>query len=349
MSAPGGTASSPSWQVLLTHPVIVGVALWLFLPVGLVLLWLNPSLRRDRRWWAGVTVWGLYLLWGGRLPLAGSRHDTSESNTVVSSVTSLDSEDTPEEAAPVSDYFPKDPKTLRERATSDKAFTTSLSEADALWQQQDTRPDAVEKYVFLLDTYCGHGKGTVNSDVGRAHQADLARIAVRAIDSLVETGNLAAAKKLIIAADQQHLTLVFRNPKSDGLVPKARTEKDREDRQIEADLERMERQREPDVSFSTPEPRHQKSSSDASHEEKLARMALQLKPGMTMGQVVSLLGQPDETSAEDLGDLNPAKRGQQLTIARWHSPTNEASTIVLSFVNGRVSDGGAVGGLKIGR
>jgi hypothetical protein len=344
VSAPEQKSSNPGWRAFLTHPVTVGIALWLFVPIGLVLLWLNPALRRDRRWWAAAAVWGLYLLWAGKLPLVGSRNQTSKSET---SVASLDAEDTPEGAAPVNTYFPKDAKTLQERAKADKAFAALLSEADALWQQQQTRPDAVEKYVFLLDTYCGDGKGLVNSDVGKAHQSDLARVAVRAIDSLVETGNIAAAKKLIIAADQQNLTLVFRNPKTDSLVPKARAEKDREDREAYRELEQLERRREPDVSFGTPEPRGEPFSSVATHGEKLACMALQVRPGMSIQQVVSMLGRPDRTSVEDLGDLNPAKEGQKLTLLTWDSPQSEQHTILLSFIDNRLADGGTVGGYRI--
>ena len=44
-------------------------ALWLYLPAGVVLLLMSPTLRKDRRWWAAAAVWGLYLLWVGRLPL----------------------------------------------------------------------------------------------------------------------------------------------------------------------------------------------------------------------------------------------------------------------------------------
>jgi len=339
-------ASHPSpWRGLVTHPVTVGIAIWLFVPVGLVLLWLNPVLRRDRRWWAAAAAWGLYLLWVGRFPVGAPRNDTSESDA---SVTSLDTEDTPEEATPVSEYFPKDPTTLKERAQSDKAFTTSLAEADALWQQQDTRPDAVEKYVFILDTYCGHGKGTVNSDVARAHQADLARVAVRAIDSLVETGNTAAAKKLIIAADQQHLTLVFRNPKSDALVPKARTEKEKEDRELDRDLERMQRSNgsPSDDASQSRRPRPSQNGSPpklVDHQSRLESLLSRIRRGMSYSEVVGIVGQPDDTSMEDLGDLNEFKKGQILTIAKWVSPDDERSTILLSFVNDRLTEGGTEG------
>jgi len=59
--------SSPSgWWALATHPITVGVAIWLFIPVGIVLMLMNPKLRKDRRWWAGAAAWGVCLLWLGR-------------------------------------------------------------------------------------------------------------------------------------------------------------------------------------------------------------------------------------------------------------------------------------------
>lgn len=368
MTIPDQTSSPPPWSRFLSHPVTVGVAIWLFIPVGIVLLLMNPTLRRDRRWWGAAAAWGLYLLWAGRFPVGAPRNDTSEAET---SVTSLDAEDTPEEAAPVSEYFPKDPKTLKERAQSDKAFTTSLSEADALWQQQDTRPDAVEKYVFLLDTYCGHGKGTVNSDVARAHQADLTRVAGRAIDALVESDNIAAAKKLIIAADQQRLTPVFRNPKSDALVPKARAEKEKEDRELDRELERMERQnnggsddsdevsdsrrsrasrsdRQPIAASRIPRTVSSSPSAAVGHEARLESLLTRVRRGMSYSQVVGILGSPDDTSTEDLGELGPYTKGRILTIAKWESPDDERSTILLSFENDVLSGGGTEG-FKVGK
>lgn len=340
MTIPDQTPSPAPWRRFLTHPVTVGVAIWLFIPVGIVLLLMNPTLRKDRRWWAGAVAWGLYLLWVGRLPLIGSRKHTS--------VASSEGKERQDEATPVNPYFPKDAKTLKERATADKTFTAMLADADALWQQQDTRPDAVDKYVFLLDKYCGHGKGTVNSDVGEAHQADLARIAVRAIDSLVESGNVAAAKKLIIAADQQHLTLVFRNPKSDALVPKARAEKEKEDRELDRELERMERSNgsPSDDASQSRRPRPSQNGSPpkvVDHESRLESLLSQIRRGMSYSQVVGILGQPDDTSMEDLGDLNEFKKGQILTIAKWVSPDDERSTILLSFVNDRLTEGGTEG------
>ena len=68
---------------------------------------------------------------------------------------------------------------------------------------------------------------------------------------------------------------------------------------------------------------------------------------MSIQQVVSMLGRPDRTSVEDLGDLNPAKEGQKLTLLTWDSPQSEQHTILLSFIDNRLADGGTVGGYRI--
>lgn len=75
MSTSNPSPEFAKWLALLTHPVTVGVLMWAFIPVGLVLLSLNPALRKDRKWWAAAGVWALYLLWVGRMPLVSSTPD----------------------------------------------------------------------------------------------------------------------------------------------------------------------------------------------------------------------------------------------------------------------------------
>lgn len=326
--------SISSWKTLVTHPVTVGVALWLFLPVGLVLLWLNPSLRKDRRWWAAVAVWGLYLLWGGRLPLVNSRYDKTaaivEADQKEESGTSGSSSD-------------------KQQAAAEKAFVSLLVEADALWSTKESRFDALEKYVLLLNTYCGYGKGIANSAVGKAHQADLARVAVRAIDSLVETGNVSAAKKLIILADEQDLTLVFRNPQSDALAPKARAEKEKEDQEWKRDLERIETlQREnPLESWAEYESEGQRrspvappqtattapSSSD-SYEQNLIAFVHRYRNGMAYSEVLAILGPPSDLYTPDIRLQRP---GVTFKIATWYAPNGD-DFLHLGFENNALSD-----------
>jgi hypothetical protein len=362
VSDPEKKSSNLGWEAILTHPVTVGVAIWLFIPVGIVLLLMNPTLRKDRRWWAGAAAWGLYLLWVGRLPLVRFRND--------SDVATMD--DSNENNTKRSSWSSSRTEATEDQATADKSFVALLAEADSLWKDKDSRPDALEKYVLLLDTYCGYGKGSPNSEVGRAHQADLGRVAVRAIDALVESGNTTSAKKLIIAADQQNLTLVFRNPKSDALVPKAKAERAQEERELDRELEQMRRRNEAepsadsdDVSGTRPSrpsqsdrqpiaasriPRTVSRSPSAAvgHEARLESLLSRVRPGMSYSQVVGILGSPDDTSTEDLGELGSFTKGRILTIAKWESPDDEGSAILLSFENDVLSEGGTEG-FKVGK
>lgn len=74
-------------------------------------------------------------------------------------------------------------------------------------------------------------------------------------------------------------------------------------------------------------------------EEKLEALVNRVRPGMTSGQVTSILGQPDAKERKDLGDFNPAKRGQILEIWTWKTDP----IIMLSFVDGSLRDGGTPG------
>ena len=113
-----------------------------------------------------------------------------------------------------------------DEAEHEKDFEALVIEADALWDSEK-KPEAVDKYVTLLDKYCGYGE-RFNQD---KHKPELARASVRAIDDLVSSGNTEAAKRLIILADQSSLTLVFRNPESNKLVAAVRAEKKLQDKQ----------------------------------------------------------------------------------------------------------------------
>ena len=162
---------------------------------------------------------------------------------------------------------------------------------------------------------------------------------------MVESGNIAAAKKLIVVADEQRLTLVFRNPKSDALVPKARAENDQKERELGRDLERMQQRQESDSSDSRrgQKPADATHSSGSDFDGKCLTLASKVRPGMSFSQVTALLGQPDETDSQDLGELNAFKAGITLTIAKWFSPSGDNSTIVLGFENSRLKDGGTGG------
>lgn len=53
--------SSRSQQQPLS-PVLVGLAIWLFFPLGFYLLWRHPTLRTSGKWWASGIAWACFLL-----------------------------------------------------------------------------------------------------------------------------------------------------------------------------------------------------------------------------------------------------------------------------------------------
>ena len=74
-------------------------------------------------------------------------------------------------------------------------------------------------------------------------------------------------------------------------------------------------------------------------EQRYEALVSKIRPGMTTAQVAAVLGQPNDKKRQDLGDLNPTKRGQILEIWTWETK----ATIMLSFVNGTLQDGGTPG------
>ncbi len=59
-------------------PVIVGLAMFLFFPVGLYLLWRHPMLGKNRTWW------GMGIAWACMVMLMGSMEDPQEQKPSVS-------------------------------------------------------------------------------------------------------------------------------------------------------------------------------------------------------------------------------------------------------------------------
>ena len=78
-------------------------------------------------------------------------------------------------------------------------------------------------------------------------------------------------------------------------------------------------------------------------EERYKALVNRIRPGMTTKQVEAILGTPDDTDEKDLGELNPQKAGQTLEIWTWKGETESQSSILLSFVNGKLQDGGTSG------
>ena len=78
-------------------------------------------------------------------------------------------------------------------------------------------------------------------------------------------------------------------------------------------------------------------------EERYKSLVNRVKPGMSKEQVEAILGMADESDEKDMGELNPQKAGQILDICTWHGDTESQSSIILSFVNGQLQDGGTPG------
>ena len=78
-------------------------------------------------------------------------------------------------------------------------------------------------------------------------------------------------------------------------------------------------------------------------EEKYKALVHRVQRGMTRDQVESVLGLPDEDKTNDLGKFNPQKAGQILTILTWKGDSDGKPSIILSFVNDRLQDGGTPG------
>lgn len=78
-------------------------------------------------------------------------------------------------------------------------------------------------------------------------------------------------------------------------------------------------------------------------EEQYIALVNRVKPGMSKEQVEAVLGMADELDEKDMGELNPQKAGQILDICTWHGDTESHSSIILSFVNGQLQDGGTPG------
>jgi hypothetical protein len=75
-------ASSFQWSKILTHPVTVVFALWAFVPLGIGLFLLNPVIRKDGRWWAGICACLALLYvtgrWSDPRPIYSSLEDDYE-------------------------------------------------------------------------------------------------------------------------------------------------------------------------------------------------------------------------------------------------------------------------------
>jgi hypothetical protein len=84
-------------------------------------------------------------------------------------------------------------------------------------------------------------------------------------------------------------------------------------------------------------------SSSAGMEERFKALVYRIHLEMTTEQVEEILGAPDEIEKKDLGDFDPEKSGKTHEILTWKGATESDSSIILSFVNHRLQDGGTTG------
>lgn len=78
-------------------------------------------------------------------------------------------------------------------------------------------------------------------------------------------------------------------------------------------------------------------------DERYKALVNRIRPGMTREQVESILSFSDEEKENDLGEFNSQKAGQILTILTWKGDGNSKPSIVLAFINNRLSEGGTPG------
>jgi hypothetical protein len=78
-------------------------------------------------------------------------------------------------------------------------------------------------------------------------------------------------------------------------------------------------------------------------EDQYKALVDRIKPGMAKAEVEAILGNPDQQEKQDLGKINPAKAGQTLEIWTWRDKADSTSFIMLSFINGRLEEGGTPG------
>jgi hypothetical protein len=72
----------PTTQPL--SPLLVGVAMFLFFPLGLYLLWRHPTLGKNGKWWAAGIAWGVAVMF------MASREENSPKTTAEAEITAVE-------------------------------------------------------------------------------------------------------------------------------------------------------------------------------------------------------------------------------------------------------------------
>lgn len=226
-------------------------------------------------------------------------------------------------------------------AKHEPQFLQMLQAGDSAWDA-GKKPEAVQHYSQLLGQFCGHGQQD-RTEVARQRNPEMARAAGRTIDFLADSGNDETAKKLIRKAAQSDLVLIYSSPKVNRLVKESKSDEKEEDKEFDEWLERNPQGNSKSNQNVTPTSVRTNVAAPISMEERYTSLVNQVKPGMSKNQVEALIGMANESDEKDMGQLNPQKAGQTLDICTWHGDTESQSSIILSFVNGRLQDGGTPG------
>ena len=171
----------------------------------------------------------------------------------------------------------------------------------------------------------------------------MAKVYGRVIDIALKQRNKGLAKEVALKSLRNEILPVCSHPEASQVLESARQGVKQEEKEADEWLERNS-----DNSSSSQNKGSTRSNGNvgpaSSDEERGNVLVHRIRPGMTRDQVEELLGLADEEKEDDLGEFNPEKSGQILTILTWNA--NEGSdfpSIKLGFINDRLKDGGTPG------
>lgn len=85
-------------QPATVSPLLVGLAIWLFFPLGFFLLWRHPTLGKNGKWWAAGLAWACFIMIVGSRAEQVNSHDEPASK-VTREQTAESSDDSPAESS----------------------------------------------------------------------------------------------------------------------------------------------------------------------------------------------------------------------------------------------------------
>ena len=217
----------------------------------------------------------------------------------------------------------------------------AVAEGDALWdegvqgvkeanKQGKSATEARAKFDDAFEKYMV----VVNSPQLLSDRPVLSRVYGRVIDVALERKkNPSLAKEVAIKALRAQVLPSTSSDKASATLAAAKQELRAEDKDIDEWLAREQKHSGTTTSVDTED-----------MEQRYKALVNRIRPGMTREQVENILGPADEEKENDLGEFNPEKAGQILTILTWQGDEDSNSpSIILSFVNEKLQDGGTPG------